>query len=65
MGQPGAQDTVAGTQGMGVSTPRAAAVAAATVGLAGLEHMPKVGRFAPGTPSEMVAAGMPHMVTVC
>lgn len=31
---------VAGIQGMGVNTPRAAAVAAATVGLAGELHMP-------------------------
>ena len=32
---------VAGTHGIGVSTPSAAAVAAATVGFAGDEHMPK------------------------
>ncbi|MNN95372.1 hypothetical protein D3C81_2141630 [compost metagenome] len=39
---------VAGMQGMGVSTPMAAAVAAATVGLARLWHMPKVGMFTSG-----------------
>ena len=39
---PGAQgDAVAGMHGIGVSTPRAAAVAAATSGLAGDWHMPK------------------------
>ena len=32
-----------GVHGMGVNAPRAAAVAAATAGLAILEHMPKVG----------------------
>lgn len=31
---------VAGTQGIGVSTPAAAVVAAATVGLVGAEHIP-------------------------
>lgn len=33
-------DAVAGTQGIGVNTPSAAAVAAATVGLAGEVHIP-------------------------
>lgn len=42
VGEPGTQGaTVAGIQGMGVSTPRAAAVAAATMGLANEVHMPK------------------------
>ena len=63
VGQPGAQLTVAGTQGAGVKTPAAAAVAAATAGLEGQEHMPKEGRLAI-VPSIMVAAAMPHMVTV-
>jgi hypothetical protein len=41
LGTPGAHGAgVAGTQGIGVSTPSAAAVAAATVGFAGDEHMP-------------------------
>jgi len=37
-----------GTQGIGVSTPNAAAVAAATTGLAGHWHIPKVGTFIKG-----------------
>ena len=39
-------------------------MAAATAGLAGLEHMPKVGTLAM-VPSWMVAAGSLHTVTVC
>ena len=49
----------------GVSAPMAAAVAAATVGLAGLEHMPKVGTLLTGAPSWMVAASILQMNTVC
>ena len=49
---------VAGTQGIGVSTPSAAAVAAATVGLAMLEHMPNGMMLTKGALSMMVAAGM-------
>ena len=49
---------VPGTQGMGVSTPRAAAVAAATSGVARLMHMPKVGMFISGALAEMLAAGL-------
>ena len=46
VGAPGIQGaTVTGTHGIGVKTPRAAAVAAITVGLLGLEHIPKVGIF--------------------
>ena len=41
-------DTVIGMQGMGVKTPKAAAVAAATVGFAILLHIPKVGMSAIG-----------------
>ena len=55
--------TVAGMHGMGVSTPSAAAVAAATVGLARLVHMPKGGMFAPGTMSVIAAAGLPSTST--
>jgi hypothetical protein len=44
--------------GMGVSTPSAAAVAAATAGLAGQVHMPKDMMFTMGTWSMMFAAGM-------
>jgi len=41
VGAPGTHgETVAGMHGMGVSTPNAAAVAAATIGLAGDIHMP-------------------------
>jgi hypothetical protein len=41
VGDPGTQGAVvAGIQGIGVSTPRAAVVAAATVGFAKDEHMP-------------------------
>ena len=39
---------VAGRQGIGVRTPSAAAVAAATIGLAGLEHMPNGATFTIG-----------------
>ena len=50
---------MAGTHGMGVSTPRAAAVAATTMGLARLEHIPKVAMFTNGLLSMIVAAGRP------
>jgi len=46
---------IAGTHGIGVSTPIAAAVAEATVGLAIDWHMPKVGMFIPGAISITVA----------
>lgn len=50
---PGAQGvTITGTQGMGVSTPEAAA--AATAGLAIAVHKPKGGIFAIGTKSGRV-----------
>ena len=61
--EPGAQGaTVAGIHGMGVRTPRAAAVAAATVGLAMDMHMPKVGMFTIGLLSMILAAGAPTFV---
>jgi hypothetical protein len=53
---------VAGMQGMGVNTPKAAAVAEATVGFAMDMHIPKVGIFVMGIMSMMLAAGVPHMV---
>ncbi len=53
---------VAGMQGIGVSTPSAAAVAEATVGLAIDMHMPKVRMFVIGIMSMILAAGVPHMV---
>jgi hypothetical protein len=55
-------EVVTGTHGMGVSTPRAAAVAEATAGFAMDMHMPKVGIFVIGMLSAIVAAGAPHMV---
>jgi hypothetical protein len=59
VGDPGAQGAaVTGTQGIGVSTPKAAAVAAATVGLAGELHMPNGVMFMIGLLSIIVAIGM-------
>lgn len=64
VGTPGSHGaTVAGTQGMGVNTPSAAAVAAATTGLAGLEHMPNDEIFTIGLWSIMFAAGAPLAMT--
>jgi hypothetical protein len=64
VGEPGAQGAVVtGTQGTGVRTPRAAAVAAATAGLVGVIHMPKGMTFAIGILSMILAAGMPPAVT--
>jgi hypothetical protein len=61
--EPGAQGAlVAGMHGMGVNTPKAAAVAEATVGFAIDEHMPNVGMFTIGTWSMMLAAGAPAWV---
>jgi hypothetical protein len=58
--EPGAHGAgVTGTQGMGVSTPRAAAVAAATVGFDGELHIPNVATLTIGFPSMMLAAGTP------
>jgi len=62
VGEPGVQGIVTGMQGMGVRTPRAAAVAAATVGFAMDIHMPKGGMLTIGAQSMMVAAGAPAMV---
>jgi len=60
--EPGVHGIVTGMQGMGVSTPSAAAVAAATVGFAMDIHMPKGGMLVMGTQSIMLAAGVPAMV---
>jgi len=49
---------VAGMHGIGVSTPNAAAVAAATIGFAGDMHMPKGMMFSIGTISMILAAGI-------
>src|SRR5271156_1617247 len=59
VGDPGAQGVVTGTHGIGVSTPSAAAVAAATAGLASEVHMPNGGMFTIGLKSMMFAAGGP------
>ena len=48
-----------GRHGIGVSTPMAAAVAAITVGLEGLEHTPNGSTLTIGMKSMMVAAGVP------
>jgi hypothetical protein len=58
LGLPGTQGaTVFGIHGIGVSTPRAAAVAEATVGFASEVHIPKGGIFTIGFLSMIVAAG--------
>src|SRR5437763_11012905 len=65
VGAPGTQGAlVAGTQGIGVSTPSAAAVAAATVGFAGELHIPKGMMFTNGMWSMMLAAGGPSASTL-
>jgi hypothetical protein len=53
----------AGVHGIGVSTPRAAAVADATAGLLRLEHIANDPTFSIGTMSAIAAAGMPSIVT--
>lgn len=62
VGEPGVQGAVvAGMQGMGVSTPKAAAVAEATVGFARELHMPKGKIFTKGALSMIEAMGMVDM----
>lgn len=64
VGDPGAHGAaVTGTHGMGVRTPNAAAVAAATVGLEGELHMPNGGMLEMGMLSMMVAASGPPAMT--
>jgi hypothetical protein len=55
--------TVMGMQGMGVMTPNAAAVAAITMGLAMLMHIPNGGMLATGAKSMIVAAKGPPAMT--
>ena len=55
---------VAGMQGIGVSTPRAAAVAAATTGLEGDVHMPKGMILVIGIWSMMLASGTWLVITL-
>jgi hypothetical protein len=50
--------------GIGVSTPQAAEVAEATVGLANERHIPKVGMLTIGLLSNMLATGIPLIVLV-
>ena len=59
VGAPGTHgEGVFGMHGIGVRTPKAAAVAAATIGLAGLMHIPKGKMFTMGIWSFMFAAGI-------
>lgn len=63
-GEPGTQGaTVLGIQGMGVSTPKAAAVAAATIGLAIELHIANGGILAIGMLSIIFAAGLLLVIT--
>ena len=63
VGEPGAQGAVVtGKHGCGVSTPKAAAVAAATIGLAIDWHMPKGNIFIIGLLSIMLAMGIAVIV---
>src|SRR4051812_23028334 len=60
IGAPGTQgDDVIGMQGMGVSTPIAAAVAEATIGFVGVMHIPKGGMFTMGRCALIFAASGP------
>src|SRR5271170_726675 len=64
VGAPGTQGAVVtGTHGMGVSTPSAAAVAAATSGFDGDMHMPNGMMFTSGTLSMMLASGCSPVLT--
>src|SRR5215211_4363566 len=60
VGEPGAHGaTGTGMHGIGVSTPSAAAVAAATIGLASEVHIPNGRMLTSGRLSMMVASGGP------
>jgi uracil phosphoribosyltransferase len=56
-------ETTIGTHGIGVRTPSFAAVAAATVGLDGVLHIPKVMIFIIGIKSEIETTGIPQAKT--
>jgi hypothetical protein len=60
---PGFHGVVNGTHGIGVSTPSAALVAAATVGFDRLVHIPNGGTLTIGAKSVIVAAGRPSIIT--
>ena len=65
VGAPGTQGAmVMGMQGIGTKTPNAAAVAAATMGLAIDWHMPNGMTLAMGLLSMMFAAGGPPAITM-
>jgi hypothetical protein len=65
VGAPGTHGAlVTGMHGIGVSTPSAAAVAAATIGLAGELQTPNGMMFTSGTWSMMLAAGGPSHSTL-
>lgn len=65
IGEPGAHGAgITGTHGTDVSTPRAAAVTAATAGFDGVVHIPNGGMFAIGLLSMMFAAGMFSIITL-
>lgn len=55
---------VTGTHGAGVNAPSLAAVAAATVGLDIVPHMPKVGMLTMGANAWMLAAGVSQVTGV-
>jgi hypothetical protein len=58
VGDPGAHTEVTGVHGIGVKTPKAAAVAAATAGFARLMHIPKGMTSAKGVAEFILPAGM-------
>ena len=62
VGEPGAQTDVTGVHGIGVRTPKAAAVAAATAGFAKLMHMPKGITSAKGVAEFIFPAGISLLV---
>jgi len=64
VGTPGVHTSVTGMHGIGVSTPKAAAVAAATSGLDGVMHMPNGMMLTIGAASKILAAGISPAVTV-
>ena len=64
VGEPGVHGVVTGIQGIGVSTPLAAAVAEATVGFANEEHVANGGILLIGIESRIFAAGFFSPVTV-
>jgi len=64
VGAPGTHGaTVLGIHGMGVNTPIAAAVAAATIGFAGDMHIPNGMMFTNGILSIMLASGTSSVMT--